>query len=264
MTSILDQIVDARLKRLKSEIEEIGLSAMTKRAEARTPAADFASALQKPGVNIIAEIKKASPSRGIIREDLDPAVQTRAYDTGGAAAISVLTEQDYFKGGMSVLAQARSRTNLPILRKDFILDPYQIVEARAYGADSILLIAAILDSRSLGDLLRICREWRFEPLVEVHTKEELEETLSAGAKIIGINNRNLKTFQVSIETSVELAEHIPKDRVIVSESGIKTAQDIALLRAAGVNAFLIGEELVRADDPAAKLHELRGDNGEVR
>jgi indole-3-glycerol phosphate synthase len=258
MTTILDKILAARLRRLESEMEKVGLSEMARRAEARKPAADFEAALNKPGVNIIAEIKKASPSSGIIREDLDPAVQTRAYEKGGAAAVSVLTEQDYFQGGISILAQARNETNLPILRKDFIIDPYQIVEARAYGADSVLLISAILDARSLGNLLKICREWGIEPLVEVHSKEELDETLAAGAKIIGINNRNLKTFEVTLETTVRLAECVPEDCVIVSESGIKTTQDIAQLRSNGVNAFLIGEELVRANDPAAKLREFIG------
>jgi len=205
---------------------------------------------------IIAEVKKASPSLGVIREDLDVGRLVEAYQEGGAGAISVLTEQDHFQGSISVLAEVRKMVSLPILRKDFIIDPYQIVEARAAGADSFLLIAALPDLATLRDLIQCGREWHMEPLVEVHNSAELQMVLQTDAQVIGINNRDLTTFRVDPNTTIDLAKGVPSDRILVTESGIRTRDDILRLADAGVRGFLIGETLVRADDPAAKIREL--------
>ena len=217
------------------------------------------SAIEQDRPAVIAELKRASPSRGVIREDFDPTAIAGSYQRGGAAALSVLTDARYFKGSGVVLELARRGATLPILRKDFILDPYQIYESCAMGAAAILLIVAALPDDELKELQQLARTFGLDVLVEVHDGEELERAAAAGADLIGINNRDLQSFDVSLETTLQLAPQAPEDAVVVSESGIHTAQDIAQVRACGVHAFLIGESLMRADDPGIQLAELLQD-----
>jgi indole-3-glycerol phosphate synthase len=205
---------------------------------------------------IIAEIKKASPSKGVLSADFSPARVAAAYHRGGAAALSVLTDQSFFQGCLADLEAARAAAPLPVLRKDFTIATAQIVEAAAHGADAILLIAAILTEREIRDFREAAARYRMAALVEVHTLRELEVAIAAGSQIIGVNNRDLSTFQVSLETSLRLAGHMPADALRVSESGIHDARDIATLRAAGYSAFLVGEHLMKSGDPAAALTRL--------
>jgi indole-3-glycerol phosphate synthase len=238
------------------------LAALERRALAHHPRG-WASALRKQasaGTAVIAEVKKASPSKGVIRADFDPAWVARRYRAGGAAALSVLTDEPYFQGSLRNLQLASTAAPLPCLRKDFIFDEYQIVEARAYRADAILLIAAALTSAELKHLTSVANGFSLDVLVEVHTREELERVLGAlgekGADAIGVNNRDLRTFEVTLETSLALIERIPANVVRVTESGLYTAQDVARMRQAGFNAFLIGESLMRQPDPGAALEAL--------
>ena len=219
---------------------------------------DFAAALSRDSLNVIAELKKASPSRGLLRAEFDPAALARSLAGAGAAALSVLTEEDFFQGSLTNLKTAREAVSVPALRKDFIFDPWQIWEARSVGADSFLLITAILDDALLAELILLGRELGMEPLVEVHTRAELDRVLACGARIIGVNNRDLKTFTVRLETSLELIASIPDECIAVSESGLRTRADLDRLRAAGFDAFLIGEQLMQAPDPAAALGVLLG------
>ncbi len=205
---------------------------------------------------IIAEIKKASPSAGVLRHDFDAAQLGRELEQGGAVAISVLTEAKYFRGGLENLAVLRWHARVPLLRKDFIVDPYQILEARHAGSDAVLLIAALLDDESLSGLIREVADLEMEALVEVHSSEELDRALRAGARIVGVNNRDLRTLDVSLEVSMELAREIPRDVLAVSESGIRTADDLRRLSEAGYKGFLVGELLMRARSPRAVLGEL--------
>jgi indole-3-glycerol phosphate synthase len=223
-----------------------------------SPARDFVGALRRPGLNIIAELKKASPSRGVLRSDFDAKSLAATLASAGAAALSILTEEEFFQGSLANLRVARAAVEVPVLRKDFLFDPWQIWEARSVNADSFLLIAAILSDGQLSELLAAGRELGMEPLVEVHSREELQRVLRAGARIIGVNNRDLRTFDVRLETSHELIREIPRDCVAVSESGLRTAADLARLRDAGFSAFLIGESLMQAPDPAAALRALVG------
>ncbi len=217
---------------------------------------DFAGALVRDQVSVIAEIKKASPSAGVLRRDFDPPALARGFEGAGAAALSVLTEEENFQGALANLRDARAAVGLPVLRKDFIVDAWQVWEARAANADSFLLIAAALDNETLTELLALGRELGMEPLVEVHTADELERVLAAGARIIGVNNRNLHTLEVRVETSLELAEMIPDDCIAVSESGLRSGEDLRKLRAVGFDAFLIGESLMREADAGAALKRL--------
>ena len=205
---------------------------------------------------VIAELKRASPSRGVIREDFDPTTIASSYQRGGATALSVLTDVHYFKGSGVVLELARRGSTLPILRKDFILDPYQVYESCAMGAAAILLIVAALSDDELKELQQLARTFGLDVLVEVHDGEELDRAASAGADLIGINNRDLQTFDVSLDTTIQLAPQAPESAIVVAESGIHSSQDLARVRACGVQAFLIGESLMRADDPGAHLAEL--------
>ena len=205
---------------------------------------------------VIAEIKKASPSKGVIREHFVPADIARSYERGGAACLSVLTDVDYFQGADTYLQQARNATSLPVIRKDFIVHPYQVAEARALGADCILLIVAALDKAQLTDLNQQAQELGLDVLVEVHDAAELELALDLPNELVGINNRNLHTFDVTLDTTIQLLANIPKDKIIVTESGIFTYEDVALMRAHNVNAFLVGESFMRADEPGEKLAEL--------
>jgi indole-3-glycerol phosphate synthase len=217
---------------------------------------DFRAALAARPPAIIAEIKKASPSKGLLSHDFAPARIASAYESGGAAALSVLTDEAFFQGSLADLEAARAAVSLPVLRKDFTIDPSQILEAAAHGADAILLIAAILGEREIRDFREAAARYRMAALVEVHNRRELNAAISAGSDVIGVNNRDLTTFEVTLETSLRLAEHIPAGVLRVSESGIHDARDIATLRGAGYTAFLVGEHLMKSGDPAAALKKL--------
>jgi len=257
--NILDRIVETRRESVahrKRVLPEVALKIAVDRKAA--PPRDFASALIAPGVRVIAELKKASPSRGLIRTQFAPASLAASLEQAGAAALSVLTEEDFFSGSLADLKEASRVTKIPILRKDFIIDPWQVWEARAAGADSFLLIAAVLEDGILGDLLALGHFLKMEPLVEVHSRHELDRVLVVGAKIIGVNNRDLQDFTVHLKTSLDLIRAIPEECVAVSESGISTCEDIARLRDAGFDAFLIGEHLMQQYDPAHALIDLIG------
>ena len=205
---------------------------------------------------VIAEIKKASPSKGVLREAFDPAEIAKSYENHGATCLSVLTDADFFQGSEQYLKQARSCCQIPVLRKDFMIDPYQIYESRAIGADCILLIVAALTDAQLSELSSLAKELEMDVLVEVHDAEELERALMLEATLIGVNNRNLRTFETRLETTIDLLAGIPKDRIVVTESGIHTPDDVERMRQQGINAFLVGESFMRADDPGKKLAEL--------
>ena len=219
----------------------------------------FRSALQKDGINVIAEFKRRSPSKGMIREGAKPSDVARAYQAGGAVAMSVLTEEDYFAGSLDDLRAVKSAVELPVLRKDFIVEEYQVYESAAAGADAILLIVAALDDELLLRLRRLAEdELGMDALVEVHTSDEMKRAVACGAKLIGVNNRNLRTFEVSLETSISLAREAPSEALLISESGLKNYADLRRLYDAGYRGFLIGETLMRAGDPAAALRNFRG------
>lgn len=217
---------------------------------------DFRAGLQAKTQAIIAEVKKASPSKGVLAADFDPARTAAQYEAGGAAAVSVLTDRSFFQGSLGDLENARARISLPVLRKDFTIATTHILEAAAHGADAILLIAAILTEREIRDFREAAAQYRMAALVEVHNRRELNVAIAAGSDIIGVNNRDLATFEVTLETSLRLAEHIPAGAVRISESGIDDARDIATLRDAGYGAFLVGEHLMKSGDPAAALRRL--------
>jgi indole-3-glycerol phosphate synthase len=244
-------------KREEVSAVEASLSAWESAAAAEIAGRrDFCAALRANAPAIIAEVKKASPSRGVLVADFDPARTARAYESGGAAAISVLTDRPYFQGSLSDLKTARATIQLPVLRKDFTIAASQIVEAAAHGADAILLIAAILSERELRDFREQAARYRMTTLVEVHNRAELDSAIASGASLIGVNNRDLTTFDVTLETSLRLAPHMPSGALLVSESGIHDARDIATLRAAGFHAFLVGEHLMKSGDPASALRKL--------
>lgn len=261
-SSILARIVDRRREAIahrKRVLPDVALKIAVEKKS--SPVRDFIGALLRDKLNIIAELKKASPSKGVLREDYRPVETARELEANGAVALSVLTEEDFFRGSLGDLKQVSGATTIPVLRKDFIIDPWQVWEARAANADSFLLIAAILADNALRDLLTLGRTLGMEALVETHSRGELARALDAGAKIIGINNRDLKTFDVNIEKSLELIDSVPQDCVAVSESGIRTRADLIRLRRAGFDAFLIGEQLMTAPDPGAELAKLVKDNG---
>jgi indole-3-glycerol phosphate synthase len=237
----------------------IPLAELEKQAEdLRAGHRDFRLALDQKTPAIIAEMKKASPSKGVLRENFEPAALAREYQENGAAAISVLTDGPFFQGSLADLRAARQATRLPALRKDFTLNEYHVVEAAANGADAILLIAAILDEKEIRDFREMAAGWGMAALVEVHNARELKIALDAGADILGVNNRNLKTFEVTLETSLRLAENIPAGVLKISESGIHSREDIQRLEDAGFRAFLVGEHLLKSASPGAALRELVG------
>lgn len=261
---ILDEIVESKKKSLEVAKEEHPLEGLKERLVTLPPARDFQRAIAYGGgakdrIRIIAEIKRASPSKGMIREYFVPAEIARGYFEAGAAAISVITEEKYFKGKLEYLSGLRGNMRIPLLRKDFIFDEYQIFESRVAGADALLLIVAVLGKDRLKELLELTHSLGMSALVEVHDEAETEIALESGAKIIGVNNRDLKTFKTDINTTIRLAPYIPRDRVLVSESGINTHEDILKLREWGVEAFLIGEALMREENFRKKLKELRGE-----
>ena len=256
---VLERIVTHSVAELEVRKSQLPLAELQRVALAQSSPLDLASTLRGESIKLIAEVKKASPSRGIIRYDFNPVEIAQTYVSNGASAISVLTEARYFQGSLNHLKdirQALGNKGLPLLRKDFIHDPYQVYESRAYGADSLLLIVAILTPEKLGELLGLSHELGMDCLVEVHNEAELEIALSSGARIIGINNRDLTTFIVDLSTTERLRPLIPSDRIVVSESGIKNRNDIEKLRKWGVDAILVGESLMSAPDIAAKMKEL--------
>ena len=259
-TTILSTILARKQAEVAERRERTSLFELKARAPSMPPTRGFADAIAAriaagdPAV--IAEVKKASPSKGVIRADFDPAAIARSYAAGGAACLSVLTDIDFFQGSDDALRQARAACALPVLRKDFVVDAWQLYESRVLGADCVLLIAAALDDAQLAEYAFIADELGLDVLVEVHDLDELERALPVPARLLGINNRNLKTFEVSLDTTLGLQPAVPADRVLVTESGILAPADVALMRDAGVHAFLVGEAFMRQPDPGAALREL--------
>jgi len=255
---ILDQIVRSRRNSLSEQKANTPLHKIERVIPYQDAVRDFAAALEGPSINLIAEIKRASPSKGLLNPNLVAASLAHTYSESGASAISVLTEPQYFHGSFADLEAAHAEAELPVLRKDFIIDQYQIYEARAHGADAVLLIVSILTQDELGTFIDTVHSLGMHTLVETHNRDELMRALGFSPGIIGINNRNLTDFTVDLNTTLSLVNLIPQDVVIVSESGIHTRSDVIKLQNAGVNAILVGEALVTSPDPAAKVHELLG------
>ena len=262
-----DNTPDILKKIVKHKYEEIAERKAIKSIEQlkedipnASPVRPFVGSMQdnlaKGNSAVISEIKKASPSKGVMRENFNPAEIAISYEKSGASCLSVLTDKDFFQGSEAYLQEARAACKLPVIRKDFILEPYQVYEARAIGADCILLIVSILDDKSLQSLYTLARELGMDVLIEVHDKEELLRSLPLGATLVGINNRNLRTFETSLDTSINLLEFIPEDRIVVTESGIHTANDVAKMRENNINAFLVGEAFMRVKDPGSELRKL--------
>lgn len=264
MSSILDRIVAYKRQEIAAASQRIPPAQLEARLARAAPARDFRAALERrPGMGIIAEIKKASPSAGLLRADFDPVAIARIYEQNGAACISVLTDEPSFQGRLDYLSAVRGAVSPPLLRKDFILDRYQLLEARAAGADAVLLIAELLDDAALPRLLRDATELGLQALVELYDRDNLPRVLDSGARLIGINNRNLHTFETRLEHTLDLIATLPGDVCLVSESGIRTRADIERLQTAGVRAVLIGETLMRTADIGAKLRELCAERGPV-
>jgi len=258
--TVLDKIVARKREEISERLGQQSIAALQQLAAEQAPCRGFANAIAAklelglPGV--IAEVKKASPSKGVIREDFVPAEIAASYERGGAACLSVLTDIDFFQGNDHYLQQARNACNLPALRKDFTVDPYQVVEARAIGADAILLIAAVLEQGQMTELAAAAAEYGMDVLVEVHDSEELERALELAPRLLGINNRDLHSFETSLATTLNLLPQIPEGTLVVTESGIHTRDDVARMRMKGINAFLVGEAFMRAQDPGQKLADL--------
>lgn len=264
MSDILDKIVAVKHQEVLDAKKKKPLEAMREDAQSRVLTRDFVGALRAKiaagQAAVIAEVKKASPSKGVLRQDFIPADIAQSYATGdgtvSAACLSVLTDRQFFQGSPDFLKQARASCQLPVLRKDFLVDAYQVYEARAMGADAILLIAACLDDARMAEFEAIARELDMAVLVEVHDREELGRALKLKTPLIGINNRNLKTFEVSLQTTLDLLAEVPSDRLLITESGILARADVTAMRNAGVHAFLVGEAFMRADEPGEALAEL--------
>lgn len=265
---ILKTILRRKAEELAERSGRVSVRALSERAAAQPPARGFAEALKRriragrPAV--IAEIKRASPSKGVLRADYRPKEIARSYEAGGAAALSILTDVDYFQGADAHLTEARQACALPVLRKDFTIDAYQVYEARGLGADCILLIVACLGDAQLSDLSGLAAHLDMDVLVEAHDGEELERALALKPALLGINNRDLHTFETSLNTTLELLERVPDGVTVITESGIHTPEDVALMRSHGVNAFLVGEAFMRADNPGKKLSELFSTAGSPR
>jgi indole-3-glycerol phosphate synthase len=260
VTDILDKIVAVKREEVAAALNRKSLDLVRADAESRVLTRDFLGALRaklaQGQAGVIAEIKKASPSKGVLREDFIPADIAQTYAEHGAACLSVLTDVQFFQGAVDYLKQARASCQLPVLRKDFIVDAYQVYESRVMGADAILLIAAILDDAQMKAFEAIALSLDMAVLVEVHDEVELARALKLKTPLIGVNNRNLKTFEVSLDTTLRLMQEVPADRLLVTESGIRNREDVLRMGAAGVNAFLVGETFMRAPDPGAALAEL--------
>ena len=262
MSDILKKILATKEIEVATSKAAVSLDQLQALAEAQPEPRDFVGSIYKKVVAnkpaVIAEIKKASPSKGIIREDFNPAQIARSYEKGGAACLSVLTDAEYFQGSAEYLRQARAACKLPVLRKDFMIDAYQIFEARAMGADCVLLIVAALELKQMQALELLANELGMAVLVEVHDADELELALHLDTPLIGINNRNLRTFEVSLQTTLDLLKVLPEDRFVVTESGIFTPEDVKLMRDNDVQAFLVGEAFMRQPDPGAELARVFG------
>ncbi|MBP8080572.1 MAG: indole-3-glycerol phosphate synthase TrpC [Arenimonas sp.] len=260
MSDILKTILARKVEEIRDRASRVSLRELSARCADLPEPRGFADALHariaQGRAAVIAEVKKASPSKGVIRADFHPGEIARSYERGGAACLSVLTDVDFFQGADGYLIEARSACALPVLRKDFTIDAYQVYEARVLGADCILLIVSALGDASLAELSGLALELGMDVLVEVHDIDELERALQVPAPLVGINNRNLRSFEVSLETTLSMRDAVPKDRLLVTESGIVTPQDVALMRSHGVEAFLVGEAFMRADDPGAELARL--------
>lgn len=260
MSDILKKIVDVKRQEVAAALKRKSLEAMRADAESRVLTRDFMGALRNKiaagQAAVIAEVKKASPSKGVLRENFIPADIAQSYAEHGAACLSVLTDKDFFQGSVDYLKQARASCDLPVLRKDFMVDAYQVYEARAMGADCILLIAACLDDAQMAELEAIARSLDMAVLVEVHDAEELQRALKLKTPLVGINNRNLRTFEVSLDTTLGMLKDVPADRLLITESGILNRADVQKMRDANVHAFLVGEAFMRAPDPGAALAEL--------
>jgi indole-3-glycerol phosphate synthase len=262
MSDILDRIVATKREEVAAAKRSRDLASLRREAEARNDLRDFAGALRgrmaAGAAAVIAEIKKASPSKGVLRERFVPAEIATGYERHGAAALSVLTDRQYFQGAPEFLRAARAATALPTLRKDFVIDTYQVVEACTMGADCILLIVACLDDAQMADLEQCAQSLGMAVLVEAHDSTELDRALRLKTPLIGINNRNLRTFRVALETTLDLRSQVPADRLLITESGILGAEDVKRMRVGGVHAFLVGEAFMRAPDPGAALAQLFG------
>lgn len=262
MPDILKKIMGRKVREVAARVARRPLEQLAAAVQDMPPVRGFADALAgKLGAGlpaVIAEIKRASPSKGLLREDFRPAQIAASYERGGAACLSVLTDVDFFQGRDSHLQEARKACSLPVIRKDFIVDTYQVYEARAIGADCILLIVSCLDDDRLRAFSALARELGLDVLVEVHDREELERALAVPGRLIGINNRDLRSFDVSLDTTIALLDTIPDDRILVTESGIHTRDDVARMRRHGVHAFLVGEAFMRAEDPGTQLEQLFG------
>jgi len=258
MNSILQNIIKEKKERIEAIKKTVPIEELKAKAASAPKRISFKKALEsKNNINIIAEIKKATPALGVIAKDFDPAIISKEYEKGGAAAISVLTEEKYFLGDLSHISIVRESTKLPILNKDFILDPYQIYQGFLAGADAVLLIAVILDHGTLKEFLKLSKSLGMDSLVEIHTEEELKKALGSGADIIGINNRNLDTFEIDLETSKKLYPKVPAGKITIAESGIKTSKDIKELNEIGINSFLIGNSLMISRNIVETLKSLR-------
>lgn len=260
MTDILEKILARKREEVDQRSRIRSLDSIRARALHQPPTRGFTAAMRRKidagRAAVIAEVKKASPSKGLIRKDFDPAAIARSYEAGGAACLSVLTDVDFFQGSNRYLGEAREACTLPVLRKDFIVDPYQVYEARVIGADCVLLIVAALEDGPLVEMSNLAHELGMDVLVEVHDIDELERALQADCDMVGINNRNLRDFSVSLDTTLQLRDAVPPDRLLVTESGIASRADVARLREAGVDAFLIGESFMRERDPGAALQGM--------
>lgn len=258
--TVLEKIVARKAEEVAERRARVGLAELERLAAAADPVRGFVSALQeqvgRKQPAVIAEIKKASPSKGVLREDFVPAEIAESYEAGGATCLSVLTDVDFFQGADAYLQQARSACQLPVIRKDFMIDPYQVIEARAIGADCILLIAASLDDAQMAELAAVAKEQGLDVLVEVHDGAELERALRLETPLVGVNNRNLHTFEVNLDTTLDLLPSIPRDRLVVTESGILHRADVELMEINGVHAFLVGEAFIRAEQPGHELQRL--------
>lgn len=260
MSDILNKILATKAIEVASAKSKIGIEEMTTLAQAQAPARDFVGAIRNKieagEAAVIAEIKKASPSKGVIRADFHPADIAASYEQGGAACLSVLTDAQYFQGSAEYLKASRGACALPVLRKDFMIDSYQVYEARAMGADCILLIAAALSLSKMQELEKVAHSLGMAVLVEVHNAEELAEAIQLETPLLGVNNRNLRTFEVTLETTLELLSSITEDKIVVTESGIFGTDDVTLMRDNDVHTFLVGEAFMRQDDPGAELKKV--------